>query len=364
LNPRSVRRARTSVMGRLLPARATETAAIWTSCYHRTAPSPDASGVLDRTRWPDTREWHRPLLLVAAATAPFVVVALAGMLLDGRVLVGAPIWFKPFKFAVSIVIYAVTWAWLYAYLPRNRAVRWSATAIAAMLAIEYLVIIVQVVRGRQSHFNVATALDAVLWATMASSIVVLWVANLVVAGYLLRRKVGGPSLTCGVRAGAVISLFGAAIAFMMTRPTAAQRASFSDGTFAGIIGGHSVGVADGGPIMPVTGWSTTGGDLRIAHFVGLHALQALPLVALLLALLAGRVALLRAEAVRTRLVLVASAGYAALTLVSLWQALRGQPLTSPDGLTVGVTALLVVLVVAAAVAVLVTGRRASHRSLA
>jgi hypothetical protein len=318
--------------------------------------------VLDRTRWPDTREWHRPLLLVAAATAPFVVVSLAGMLLDGRVLVGAPIWFKPFKFAVSIVIYAVTWAWLYAYLPRNRAVRWSTTIIAAMLAIEYVVILWQVVRGRQSHFNVATGLDAALWATMATSIVVLWIANLVVAGYLLRRKVGGPSLTWGVRAGAVISLFGAAVAFMMTRPTAAQQASFSDGTFAGLIGGHSVGVVDGGPIMPVTGWSTTAGDLRIAHFVGLHALQVLPLVAVLLALLAGRVALLRAEAVRTRLVVVASAGYAALTLLSLWQALRGQPLTSPDGLTVAATGLLVVLVVAAAVAVLVTSRRDSQRS--
>lgn len=317
--------------------------------------------MLDRTRWPDPREWHRPLLLVAAVTTPFAVISLAGMLLDGRVLVGAPIWFKPFKFAVSIVVYALTWAWLYAYLPRNRWVRRSTTVIAAMLAIEYVIIVGQVVRGRQSHFNVATPLDAGLWATMATSIVVLWIANLVVAAYLVRTEVGGPSLTWGVRAGAVISLFGAAVAFMMTRPTAAQQASVFDGTFAGIIGGHSVGVADGGPIMPVTGWSTTGGDLRVAHFVGLHALQALPLAAVLLALLAGRVVALRAEAVRTRLVLVASAGYAGLTLLSLWQALRGQPLTSPDGLTLTVACLLVVAVVAAAVAVLAMSRRDPRR---
>jgi hypothetical protein len=314
--------------------------------------------VLDRTRWPDTREWHRPLLLVAAVTAPFVVISLAGVLLDDRVLVGAPIWLKPFKFAVSIVIYAVTWAWLYAYLPRNRLVRWSTTIIAAMLAIEYVIIVGQVVRGRQSHFNVATPLDAGLWATMAASIVVLWIANLVVAAHLIRRRVGGRPLTWAARAGAVISLFGAAVAFLMTRPTAAQLASLRDGTFAGLLGrGHSVGVADGGPIMSVTGWSTTGGDLRIAHFVGLHALQALPLVAVLLALLAGRVALLRAEAVRTRLVVVASAGYAGLTLLTLWQALRGQPLTSPDGLTLAAFGALVVLVVAASVAVLATNRR-------
>jgi hypothetical protein len=317
--------------------------------------------MLDRARWPDVREWHRPLLLVAAATAPFVVISLAGMVFDGRVLVGAPIWFKPFKFAVSIVIYAVTWAWLYAYLPRNRFVRWSTAIIAAMLAIEYVIIIGQVVRGRQSHFNVATALDAALWATMATSVVVLWIANIVVVIFLLRRQVGGRPLTWAVRAGAAISLFGAGMAFLMTRPTAAQGASLRDGTFAGLIGQHSVGVADGGPIMPVTGWSTMGGDLRITHFVGLHALQALPLVAVLLALLAARVALLRAEAVRTRLVVVASAGYAGLTLLTLWQALRGQPLTSPDGLTLAVTGVLLGLVVVAAVAVLATGRRDSDR---
>jgi len=88
------------------------------------------------------------------------------------------------------------------------------------------------------------------------------VSNLVVAVFLVRRQVGGRPLTWAVRAGTVISLLGMGMAFLMTRPTAAQRDSLRDGGFAGIIGGHSVGVADSGPIMPVTGWSTTGGDLR------------------------------------------------------------------------------------------------------
>jgi hypothetical protein len=315
----------------------------------------------DTTPRPDLREWHRPLLLVAAVTAPFVVISLAGIVLDGRVLVGAPIWYKPFKFAVSIVIYAVTWSWLVAYLPRHRLARWSAAVIAAALAIEYVIIVGQVVRGRQSHFNVATPLDAALWGTMGTSIIALWLANLVLAAFLIRRQVGGHPLTWAVRAGTVISLYGIGMAFLMTRPTAAQRDSLRDDSFAGIIGGHSVGVVDGGPITPVTGWSTTGGDLRITHFVGIHALQALPLLAILLALLARRAPLLRAETVRTRLVLVASAGYAGLTGLTLWQALRGQPLIHPDGLTLVVAGVLLALVVAGTATVIGAGRRDAHR---
>ncbi|MFB4262317.1 hypothetical protein [Nonomuraea sp. GTA35] len=310
----------------------------------------------ERTTWPGPGTWHRPLLLVAAVTAPFVAISLAGVALDGRVLVGAPIWGKPLKFAVSIVLYAVTWSWLVAHLPHRRLVRWPATVIAAALAIEYAIIVAQVIRGRQSHFNVATPLDGILWGVMGTSITVLWLANIVVAVFLIRCEIGGRTLTWAVRSGAAISLFGIGMAFLMTRPTEAQRAAMREGGFGGIVGRHSVGVADGGPIMPVTGWSTTGGDLRVAHFVGIHALQALPLLAVLLAALAGRVPLLRGERVRTRLVLVAAAGYAAFTGLTLWQALRGQPLIRPDGLTLAVAGILAALVLAAAAAVLVTAR--------
>jgi hypothetical protein len=114
-----------------------------------------------------------------------------------------------------------------------------------------------------------------------------------------------------------------------------------DGTFKGLVGAHSVGVEDGGPIMPITGWSTTGGDLRIPHFVGMHALQTLPLLVLLLSVLATRLHRLRSGAVRGRLVLVSAAGYGGLVGLVTWQAERGQSLIHPDGLTLAALAFLV-----------------------
>jgi len=106
-------------------------------------------------------------------------------------------------------------------------------------------------------------------------------------------------------------------------------------------GGHAVGVPDGGPGLFFVGWSTTGGDLRIAHFVGLHALQVLPLLA---ALLAHRSV---ADDVRTRIVWSVGVGYLGVVLLLVWQALRAQPLFAPDAFTLG--ALGVVALVALAV---------------
>ncbi len=74
------------------------------------------------------------------------------------------------------------------------------------------------------------------------------------------------------------------VGFLMVSETPSQeRAADKAGTEAPIQGAHAVGVEDGGPGLPVTGWSTTDGDLRVPHFIGL---QALSLFGYLLALFA------------------------------------------------------------------------------
>ncbi len=249
--------------------------------------------------------------------AALIPVALVGLLVDDRTVVNSPIWLKPLKFAVSLAIYAFTLAWLLTYLKKfQRAGWWAGTVLAAAGAMEMVVIVGQVIRGRRSHFNFETPLDAALFSIMGGTIVVLWVTHAIVAILLWRAKIENDALTWSIRLGLVISFLGIGVGFLMTQPKSGQAI---DG---GTIGSHTVGAADGGAYMPLTGWSIEHGDLRVGHFVGMHALQVLPV---LIALLGRRA--------NTRIAWVLSGSFLGIFLLVTWQALRGQSLVQPDGTT-------------------------------
>ncbi|MGW4940193.1 hypothetical protein ACWEOZ_01190 [Actinoplanes sp. NPDC004185] len=280
--------------------------------------------------------WHRPLMIFAATMAVLALVAAVGTFADPRVLTGAPIWLKPFKFAVSFVLYTATLAWMLSLLPRrSRLAERAATVVVAMSVAEMVVIVTQVLRGQTSHYNETSALNSALWQVMGTAIMVLFIAHFVIGAVVLRQRIADRVSAHAVRWGLGLSLLGLVAAIPMVQP--AQM-------------GHSVGVSDGGPGLPVVGWSTTGGDLRIGHFVGLHALQALPLLALLLG---NRLD----ELARIRLLAVGGVAYGILTALLTWQALRGQPLLQPDAPTLTAWAALAAATATATVAVVARRRQ-------
>ncbi|MBO0796768.1 MAG: hypothetical protein J2P36_38295, partial [Ktedonobacteraceae bacterium] len=135
-----------------------------------------------------------------------------------------------------------------------------------------------------------------------------------------------------------ITLVGMAVAFLMTTgPTPAQLKVLRDGGHPSAIGAHSVGVPDGGPGLPFVGWSTEGGDLRIPHFVGLHALQVLPLFWWLF--LRRRSGRLR-DGHRVALVWAVGVEYLGVVGLLTWQALRAQSIIAPDADTLRAFAIL------------------------
>ena len=259
--------------------------------------------------------------MLAAAAASVV-----GLLVDPRVITGAPAWLKPFKFAISTAVYSLTLAWIFGWLtgwPRVRRVVGWTTAIVFVL--EVAIIDAQAWRGTTSHFNVSTPLNAVLFSVMGAAILLQTLVSVAVAVALWRQPFTDRTLAWALRLGMTLTIVGALTGPLMTRPTAAQLAAARAGARLTIVGAHSVGGVDGGPGLPVTGWSREHGDMRVPHFIGLHAIQALALVAI------GLTRWRRPEVIRVKAMLTAAASYAGLFLLLLWNALRGTSLAAPDG---------------------------------
>jgi hypothetical protein len=234
--------------------------------------------------------WLNIALLVAmAAIAPF----------DHRTVMGINPWIKPMKFAISIAIYAWTLAWLLRYLPRpQRAISWG---VSAVMMVEIVCIALQAARGTTSHFNDSTPFDAIVFTIMGIAVAV----NTVLIGrllWLVSRPLKMPAaMLWGVRLGLVMFLIASLEGAVMLGHQA-----------------HTVGLADGGEGLPFVNWSTQGGDLRIAHFIGLHSLQLLPLAGWLLTQRWPRAAV--------RGVFALFGVSAAVFAAALMQALAGRPL--------------------------------------
>jgi len=249
------------------------------------------------------------------ALAGFAILALMGptwaaLLIDGRTLNGISVWVKPLKFQASVGLYLLTLAWFFGDLPARvragRAVRaLTAVAIGAS-AFEIGYITLQAGQGLASHFNVGDPFHALMYGLMGLGAVALTAVSPALAVLLVRHRPG--HLTTAFRLSIVVGL---ALTFVLGASVGAMLSSL-DGHWIGGVRSDAGGV-------PVFGWSRTGGDLRIAHFLGIHAMHVLPVVGFA----AGRF-LPGARAVSA--VVIASVVYTALAGTTLVMALEGMPL--------------------------------------
>lgn len=183
---------------------------------------------------------------------------------DSRVWLGENVWIKPIKFFLSIALYGLTLR----ILLRPLIGVWKGVGrvewfVAFSMAVELLIINAQSARGVGSHFNQSTILDAVLYGVMgifaAAQIPVVFALSRAFRRHRDGLGLGG-ALAAGIQWGLWSFILGAV-----------------QGVYMGAQPGHSVGHLSMGATLPFLGWSLSIGDLRIAHFIGLHGLQVLPL---------------------------------------------------------------------------------------
>ena len=255
----------------------------------------------------DLFERQRTLARYGLALLALSLVAVALQALDPRTLEsGVNVWVKPAKFLSSVGIFALTAAWLFGYVrPERRRSRPMRAVVALILvagSVELAWIGWQGANGLESHFNNDTIFYSVMYSVMGLFAVLLLGTTLPLAWEIGRRPAEGLSrdFAAAVVAGLLLAflLGGGLGGYMSAQP------------------GHSVGL-EGGHV-PLFGWNRTGGDLRIAHFLGIHAEQAVPLLAFLVAGAAPRL--------RWAALIGGTTLYVAFTLAVFAQAVAGRPL--------------------------------------
>jgi hypothetical protein len=284
-----------------------------------------------------------------------LVFCIAGLAVDHRVITAAPAWLKPAKFALSTMIAAWSFAFCIASATIWPLIRRVLDVVLAVgLLIEIALIDMQAARGTISHFNVATHFDSAVFAVMGVSILCIWLSMLLLAVVLFRQPFVHSVWGWSLRLGMVLAVIGTGSGGLMAVPNSQQLAQAHATGRLPIAGAHTVGAPDGGRGLPVTGWSVDHGDLRIAHFLGMHGLQVLPLLAWWIAHRKAPAS----ERTQRNLIFTAATSYLVLFALIFWQALRGQSIAQPDGLTL--ESFAVWLLGTAVAVVVISGKQATH----
>ncbi|WP_345211831.1 hypothetical protein [Mucilaginibacter gynuensis] len=175
---------------------------------------------------------------------------------------------KPIKFAVSQSAFSFTMAWILYYLEDKKRVQTFSRSAVIVLTFELIAITVQAVRGVPSHFNKSGFIGIMVAMLMGLAIVWLMFHTLYI-GFLFCRQNNirlppalALSICISIPVFFVFAMEGGLIAYKLS---------------------HTVGAVDNGQGLPISNWSINHGDLRIAHFIGIHSLQIIPLFGYLIA---------------------------------------------------------------------------------
>ncbi|GAA4278701.1 hypothetical protein [Aquimarina mytili] len=195
------------------------------------------------------------------------VVCIVGLFIDDRTLVGVNVWIKPLKFSISGAIYILTVGYLITLYPYSKKKKNILNAIVSWtLFIEIGIIVLQASRGVKSHYNSSSLFDGLLFAAMGILIAINVIIMILFIFDTIRLKLNtNKSIQWAILLGWIIIVVGSWVGGQMINQLS-----------------HNVGTPDGGNGLPLVNWSTVGGDLRIAHFFGLHGIQIIPLFALML----------------------------------------------------------------------------------
>ena len=207
-----------------------------------------------------------PLLWWACIAMAFgMVICLALPLFDARLIAGVSVWEKPAKFFLSLIVQAITIAWAISLLQHHaRGVKAATWMFVAAITLEMTYMVFRASRGEASHFNTSTLFANIMYALMGVGALTLTGTSAFVGwrvwqqrGQNLMREAAGFGLMFGSLLGTIAG------AYLSSHTSHWIGGTMNDATGLGFF--H---------------WSTTGGDLRVAHFIGLHATQAIPLAAL------------------------------------------------------------------------------------
>ncbi len=175
---------------------------------------------------------------------------------------GINAWIKPFKFYLSTVIFVWTMGWILHYLDHPTTITIYNWVVVIVLGFELIYITIRAAQGELSHFNVSSSFNGMMFSMMGMAISIMTLFTGFIAFYFFADNLPDlePSYLWGIRLGLILFVI---FAF--------------EGGLMGANLAHTVGAKDGGAGLKLLNWSVTHGDLRIAHFVGMHALQVLPL---------------------------------------------------------------------------------------